>query len=907
MTSISSPMVRRAAACALLLAACGRGGSTAAVPAPTPVAVADQVTAAQPPVDEPAPKLRLPGGVVPRALGLELTLDPAKEEFSGVARIDVNVAAPHKTIWLDAIDLKVVRATVISGDKAIAASAEMAPPDFVGLHLAEAVPAGPATIEIVYEGKLPSDSNDGIYRVEDRGAWGIYTQFEAIDSRRAFPGFDEPAFKVPVTVALVVPEKLMAVANTPVVSETVLEGGSKRVAFAPTRPLPTYLVAFAVGDFEAVEVGKVGRAQTPTRVIVPRGHADEVGYVRDTTPRLVELCEAWFDSAHPYPKLDLIAVPRKGGAMENPGLITFGLPILAIPADELTIARKRRFVTVAIHELAHQWFGDLVTTAWWDDLWLNEAFATYVERKLTAIAEPTWGVDVDIVEGKARVMDSDALATARRIREPIVTRDDIEDAFDGITYTKGRAVLAMVEAYVGEAKFQQGVRAYVTAHADGNATTAQFVAAISHAAGKDVAPVFASFTDQVGVPLVDATLSCEGAPTVALTQRRYRPAGAGGPDDGVTWKLPLCVTYDRGDAPVGRACTLLDQPTGTITLTDATACPPWIIPNAGMASYARVGLEPALLDKALAAPSTTLAEKVGLVLDLGARARAGVVPLADALAPVATLAGSPERHFVTAALGLAGLVSEEYTPDALRPTRAKWLRDLFSARARKLGMIDKPTDSDEDRMLRPAIVTTVADAGQDPVLRDQAKALAQKWLKKPDSLPPGRVGAVLAFAAAHRGDRALFEALLAKAKAEKDRSKRQPIMGALGSFQDPKIVARALALTLTDELVARESITFLWGALDERATREQGWVFLEQNLDKLVARLPRDYGANLIDAGGSFCDPEHRARAVALFEKRAATWTGGPRAYAQMLEGVDLCIAQRAIREPQIQAFLTAR
>ena len=859
-----------------------------------------------PAAEAATPGLRLPADVRPRAVAFDLALDPTQPRFAGVAWLQVELATPRRILWLNATGLTVQAASVTQGEYTVPARATAVGTEHLRIEVDAPLAAGPATIELEYSGPVPSDVNDGLYRVEDHGVYGIYTQFEAIFARRAFPSFDEPTYKVPVTLALRVPPGQTAIANTPIVREEPLPGGWRRVEFEPTRPLPIYLVAFAVGAFDVVDLGPLGTSRTPTRLIAPRGRGAELAVAREAVPRSFAIVEDWIGLPHPYPKLDLIAVPRMGGAMENAGLITFGLPILAIPHGEDTPRRRRSLVTYVIHEIAHQWFGNSVTAAWWDELWLNEAFATWIEDKLTHAYDPRWDMASEAVATRSDVMDADAQATARRIREPIVHQDDIEDAFDAITYTKGEAVLAMIEAWLGPDVFQRGVRRFLATHADASATTADFVAAIGAEAGRDVGPVLYGFVDQSGVPLLEVDLTCAAGapPALSLTRRRYRPLGAGGPDDGGAWQLPVCVRYDRGVGASGRACTLLSAKTATLALADATSCPRWIAPNDDVVGYYRVRLADALLERALATTGgLTTRERVGLVLDLAALAEAGVVELARALAPLPALARESTRTVVEASFGLASLVDGEHTPEALRPARAAWLRELYGARARKLGLLPRAGEHDDDRLLRPELVALVGDEGEDPVLIAEAQRLAGRWIAKPEGLPADRQAQVLALAAAH-GDATLFEAVLARAIAEPDRARRERLIAVLGSFRAPALVARALAEVLADRLPARESLDILWGVLGDRRTRDAGWAFVEAHLDQLVARLPKGHESLLVGIAGAFCDPEHRARAKVLLERRAQGWLNGPRAFAQTLEAVDLCIASRPKLTPQIEAFL---
>jgi alanyl aminopeptidase len=863
--------------------------ATTALPAPTP------------------PGLRLPAGVRPTRYALDLTVVPTSETFAGRATIGLSIEAPTQVVWLHGIDLTIKTATIKTPRGTVAARAITPTPktkeneEYIGF-VVDAPVSGSAELAIEYEGKIYSNDSDGIYRVEDRGNWYVYTQFEATDARRAFPSFDEPSFKVPLQLTMRVKAGDVAVANTPAVSERDAGNGMKVVTFAPTKPLPTYLIALAVGPFEIVDGGKAGKNQTPLRVITPKGRADEAAYATKVTPQIVENLEKYFGSPYPYEKLDQIAVPRKGGAMENAGLVTYAMPLLLIPRDEETISRKRRFASVAAHELAHQWFGNLVTLAWWDDLWLNEAFASWMEDKVVMELQPTWDIDVSLVEQLSGAMDSDSLATARKIRQPITSKDDIAAAFDGITYGKGSAVIGMLERWIGAEKLQAGLRLYMEQHAHGTATTADFLAAISQMAGVDVAPVFSSFLDQIGTPLVTAELSCGGGGAkLVLAQQRYRPLGSKA-EASQTWNVPVCARYPtaKGEA---RACTLLAEPKGELALPGAS-CPAWVLANEGQLGYYRVHYQGDMHGKLLAVKTLTMPERVGLLGDLAALVESGHMPVGKALERLPALAKDSNRHMTSAMFELMWFVAGDTVPKQLRPNRARFVRKLLRARARDIGWAAAKGEPDDRRLMRPTLLGWVANTGEDPEQIATAKKLAEKWLVDHKAVDPDVAGLALKVAARY-GDKALFERFRAAAKAEKDHKERSMLLGAMGAFRNPEIVKVALQIPLTDEFETRDSVTLVWGAFGEEETRELAYQFVKTNLDALLARLPRDYGTYFVGMATSFCDEAHRDDSLAFFKDRAPAYLDGPRALARMVERTDLCIARRAAWRPSLVEFLS--
>ncbi len=891
-----------------ITAALGCAGQTAPIASPS-----NETTGAQEPGAGPLPpKLRLPEVALPRKQAVRLRLVPTQEAFSGSTDIELDLRASTEVIWLHAAGLTIGQAELVAGDQHIPLAAHQ-PDEFLGLTSQRPVGPGHFTLKIAFSGKLPARDDSGVYRQQEGSDWYVFTQFEATDARRAFPCFDEPSFKIPWQLTLDVPPSDLAFANTPQVSES-RDGELKSVVFAETKPLPSYLVAFAVGPLEVVDAGKAGRKPTPIRIIVPRGKTGEAAYAARTTGEVLGRLEAYFDIPYPFEKLDHIAVPQKGGAMENPGLITFGSAIMLPKPDERNIRLERGYLSVATHEIGHIWFGDLVTTAWWDDLWLNEAFASWIAAKIVDQWHPEWDGQVTKVQSRSGVMGNDALMSARRIRQPIETAHDIENAFDGITYTKGSSIISMFESFVGEDRFREGVRRYLRQHAYGNARASDFLQAVGTVAGQPevFAAAFSTFLDQPGFPLVTAELSCakDTPARLQLTQQRYLPLGSpggsetrrneGGNGNNELWHVPVCARF-----PEGRACTLLTAPKGELVLAGAKGCPRWVLANADGAGYYRVQYKGDLLTRLLhdGGKSLTVAERAGLIGDVGALVRSGRMLYGEALALVPALARDENRHILASAASLVGGLSDHYVPESLRPQYRKVIGSNFGSRARKLGWQPRPDESDETRLLRPGLTALVAEDGEDAALIADAHRLAERWITDRKAIAPELVGTVMD-AAGRSGDRALWEKLYAAARAEKDRRDRTQLLRAMGGFIDKELVAKNLRIALSDQFDARESLTLVFGAASDRRTRQTAYEFVKEHNDELVARLPRAFGLRLAGIGGSFCDAEHRADVEAFYKERAARAPGGPRELAQVLEQMDLCIAMRTAHQPSVTSYL---
>ncbi len=538
-------------------------------------------TAATPALAQSAPPVGiLPDTVTPTAYRLSFTVDPRQPRFSGHTEIDIQLNAPAKSIYLHGRDLTVTHAHAHAltngGGHDAATYAEVLPTGVARLTFASPLAAGRHTLVLDYTAAF-QDGAQGLYRVKVGDRWYAYTQFESIDARRAFPGFDQPGYKTPFTVKITAPSDEFVVSNAPETSDT-RQGAMKLHSYAATKPLPTYLVALAVGPFEATSTAAVpnGVRSTPLpmRGIVERGQLGRVAFTMENAPKLTSLLEEYFGIAYPYPKLDLVASPIMGGAMENAGMIVYDDTIILVDKDAPP-AQRLGLGSVVAHEIAHQWFGDLVTPRWWDDIWLNESFATWAAEKVASRWNPAAGADVADLNGALRTMDLDSQSAGRPIRQRIDRNEQIDSAFDSITYEKGGQVLRMMEGYVGEDAFQRGVHLHLTRYAYGTATGDQFFASIAEGSGKpEVIAAFRSFVEQQGVPLVTVRGASGGAYT--LTQERYRPTGvkAAAPQ---LWRIPVCAR-----AGEGRQCTLLTSRTGTLALKGTK---PWIMPNAGGRGY----------------------------------------------------------------------------------------------------------------------------------------------------------------------------------------------------------------------------------------------------------------------------------------------------------------------------------
>jgi alanyl aminopeptidase len=858
------------------------------------------------------PKTRLNEvqNVQPVSYLADLTLDPAATKFTGSLEIRLDVKQPLQTLWLNQEKLTIQSAVLISDGMPYTATVVPGGDDFVGLHFAEPVAAGAGRLAIRYAGEIVSKNSSGIFRQQENNDWYLFTQFEPTDARAAFPCFDEPSYKTPWQLTLHVPAGNTAISNTPIASDKA-EGALHTYVFKETKPLPSYLVAFAVGPFDYVDAGTAGKNKVPVRIVVPKGEGKQAAYAAEVTGPILNRLEEYFGIPYPYEKADQVAIPNTVGfgAMENVGMVTYEQNIiLADPARD-RINRQRDYATTAAHELAHQWFGDLVTTAWWDDIWLNEAFATWMERKLIAEWKPEWHTRVSDVSDKLRAEGEDSLISARKIRQPILAKDDINNAFDDITYQKGASVIGMFESWMGPEEFRKGVQGYLKQYAFRATTAGEFLDSLSTSSKRDVTKPFSTFLNQAGVPLVSVTLDCAaGKAALKVDQQRSLPLGSKGSSD-QTWQIPLCVRFGTGNT--GRSqCTLLTQASQTVALEGAQGCPAWVQANDNAVGYYRVDYKNGLLNalttgdiqKRLSGP-----ERSDLMGNAQSLATAGKLSAADALALVDRFHNDPERYVLQAALQLALQPLNALVPDNLMPNYRRFLAKNFGARAHELGWTPKSTDTEDTRLLRPAIVRAVATWGGDKALSDEANALAVKWLANHNAVDPNMASAVLQTSAFY-GNADLFSRYLADFKQTKDRQTRALLIGAMSAFHNPAAIEAAMRAVLNGDVPFLEGAALLFSGQAEQATRKLPLQFLEAHYDEITTKMPTgggfDFGSVLPQVGGSYCDAASRDDLKKFLGPKVKKFVGAPRALDQTLESIDLCISIKAAQGPSVAAFL---
>lgn len=849
------------------------------------------------------PGLRLPRNVEPLDYDANLRVNPAEGDFGGAVAIRVRVLEPTDVVWLNAKGLAVrdVVAVVQGGDP-IAGTLVEGSDDVLGFSFARVLPAGEVRLSFKYTGTMNRLGSSGLFRQDADGHWYAVTQFEPIDARRAIPCFDEPDRKAPWKLTLTVPAHMRAFANMPVESERAVDPGWREVVFQRSPPLPSYLVAFAVGEFDVVDGGHAGMKQTPISIVFPKGRALEAQFAAAKTGPILAATERYFGSAYPFAKLDLLAYPKAffGTAMENPGLVTYSARALLAKPEELNPLFEQRFKGITAHEIAHMWFGNYVTMAWWNDLWLNESFASWLGSKVYAELSPNATSGWRTFQ-RNRAIDADQLPGARALRQPIDDARDIRAAFDAITYAKGETLLAMFEQWLGPEKFREGVRRYIAKHAWSNATAEDFFAALG-ANDEAVVPAFRGFVDRPGLPLLDVSLDCKGAPTLELAQRRFLPVGTSAPD-GEPWVFPAC--FDVGDGQRSREiCTVVRGPAQKLALPSG-ACPQWVVANRSGIGYYLPRLSPALYD-ALPKGDRALAgaDWSPLLGDLGILARGGAVRYDVALRVAARQANSADPRAASGAFLLADAVPAGLVEPANKARFAAWIRSHYGDRARALGWLPQKGESPDILRLRERAVTLVAIRGQDAALARKAQQLAQRWIVHRSAIPPESRRMILVAAArtSDTGGAKLFDALFEIASTARDANEREDAYRALGAFADPVLLDRALGTIATGNSQSRQALAALEEALQDEATRIRALDWIVSH-PQVWESIPREQFGYIAQWGREACTPRERAQFVNAFEARVGN-SDGARRYKVTLERIDQCLALRAQQQAPFNAFL---
>ncbi len=862
--------------------------------------------------DPNIPLGQLPDTVEPTHYRLDLTIDPDKPRFSGVVEIDVVLKKPAREIYLHGRELTVatVSARIANGTNVPGTYEQVDETGVVKLTFENELPKGKATLHLAYNA-LFETTPDALTSMSDNGEKYAWTQFEEISARRAFPGFDEPRFKTPFDIAITAPKVDSVVANTPPLKEEA-DGALKKTVFETTKPLPTYLVAMFVGPYD-IEDGPTlpGVRSRPNAVairgITVKGKGDRSRYALTETPPLLRYLEEYFAAPFPYRKLDLITPPNfTAGGMENAGAITYTERGILL-GDNSSIQQKRYFALLHAHEVSHQWFGDLVTAKWWDDIWLNEAFASWMGNKSAAAVWPSNEFSRETVRDALDVMDTDSLSTARAIRQPIKSTGDIFNAFDGLTYDKGAGVLAMFESYLGEDAFREGVRTHMRRFAHASANVHDFMESLAQGSGKpEVVSAFESFLNQPGVPLVRIKSTCSDRDLIV--ELSQSPFGAKKADDKRKWSIPVCIR----DVTKGRyrACTMLTE--RTATLTAPQQCGATLTPNADGTGYYRFAMSSADWQK-LAAQRTRLspAEQLALLHSLRAAFRAGETDAKTYIAAIKAVESGNTWDTVALAHKLLLELRKELLAKNDLPTFEQTVRTWITPAFASTGLERKRSESPATTLLRAELVHGMVAVARDPGTLTQLAAKGATLLRTiaqgqpPEPIAPELVEAAT-WAAVYTGGEPIARDAIAAIKGSSDAQFRSLAIAALAAARDPAANQEIEEFIVSGALSVREQGTYMRNAFQDADRRAGAWEWLRRDFKRISASVPRDARSRLVSLTGNLCGDQSRAEIEWFFKPMIGDISGAPRVYANALETVDRCVAWRKTKGAELTAALRA-
>jgi aminopeptidase N len=838
----------------------------------------------------PATAQRLPLTVKPLHYSLTLTPDLKAATFSGTDVIDVELTEPMSAITLNAIEIKFGKVTTeVGGKTLIATVSEDAEKQQATLDFGQNLPAGKLKLAIVYTGLLNGELR-GFYLSKTAKRNYAVTQFEATDARRAFPSFDEPALKATFSIKLIVDKPDTVISNTNMITDEPVGTDKHAVTFAETPRMSTYLVAFLVGDFQCLSGSSDG---VPIRSCATPDQVQYGKFALEAAEFTLHYYDTYFGIKYPMPKLDMIAIPDfEAGAMENFGAITYRETDLLVDPDHASVGALKRVADVVTHEMAHQWFGDMVTLEWWDNTWLNEGFATWMENKPVEAWKPEWNISQDVVQGNQGTLDLDARNVTRTIRAKANTPEEINEMFDGISYGKAGAVLLMVENYLGEETFRQGVHNYLAAHLYGNATAEDFWSAQTATSHKPVDKIMESFVALPGVPLL--TFGDAAGGSVPVTQQRFFLNPKAHAESAQSWTVPVCL-----HAATGGQCELLTPGEAALKAPAGSV----FFANASGAGYYRTAYSADVLRDLTAHAQTALSPEERLVLlgDQWALTRAGKSNTGAYLDLAGAVSANANSVTVDVIGGsLRGITTRIASTPEERAALAVWVRAKFGAEYRELGA-PAASDSSEKRELRASLMQLLAGTGQDPDVISQAKALTASSMADSSSVESTLADAALGIAAIN-GDTAFFDQLQKLATTAVNPQMRSRSLHALARFRDSALENRALTYAVSGEVKNQDVVGLLAIELSTRDTQEAAWQFIQANWDKVIAQVTTDSGSGLVGATGSFCSTEKADEIGSFFAMHKVP--SSARALARAKDAISDCVDLRAAQEPSLKAWL---
>lgn len=810
-----------------------------------------------------------------------LRLDPAVSGYTGETTLDISIRSPLAHLTLHWIDLEVSSIELIQDDQIRVLNAQPAGWDMHYLADGNDIAVGDYQLRIVFTGDYSNDAL-GLYKTTDQGNDYLFTQFEMTLARRMLPTVDEPDTKIPWTMVIAAPEAMKVVANSPL-ERVTQEGDWRRHHFAPTPPMSSYLLALAVGNFDVTPIADL---PVPGAIYSPKGSAGSVGFSAAVTPGILSALEAYFDIRYPYQKLDFVAVPNfTFGAMENVGLITYRSELL-LNGDNPDPNSALSTVNVIAHELAHQWYGNLVTMAWWDDLWLNEAFASWMAYKVTDQLHPDYMASLYLPQGSA--FGSDALGATSPIRKEVKTEEDVLNGL-GLNYTKGHGILNMLERAMGAEAFRAGIRDYMKQHSWSNTHARDLWAALDKYATFNVGQVAETFLNQAGFPLVH--IDTDGV----LTQRRYENLGAN--LSAQTWRIPLRLSIGTGTDITQQSLTLANDP----VRIDAVSGADWVLPATGGDGYYVWSLEPAAYG-ALIENLSLLSEREKLaVLVNGERLlAAGAVNMGQHMALLSRLMSESNEEIARRALEGIRDLGETYRGTHIEPLVRDWISSTVSPWLAKLGLKDRPDDTQGQIKMRARVARVLAQLGNDATIISALQTMAEAYLKDPASAPTGLGIEALRINALTAGDAPMASRYIALYRSTTNAVVKANLHRAM-YFTDEAAVTVVIDAIADGTFGAGDMASALSGLFYANVDQAALYSLVQERYDAIVSKLPEFYVPMMPQMMSPACDLTNSARQRGFYGERGDRYAI---ALQKSQESTRNCASQKSRGLDSAEAFL---
>lgn len=830
---------------------------------------------------------RLPGRVRPELYHLRLTVVPEERRFEGEVMIEIQVAEPTDAVTLHALELEVSQATGGRNGAPLPARISADPPsETITLHFPEPIPAGPAALQLRFSGKLNRQLR-GLYEAQAGGETYAFTQFEATDARRMFPCFDEPGLKARFRLTVTIPAHLTPLSNMPVVDQKA-DGKLKTVAFDETPVMSTYLLALAVARLESKEIEVAG-----TRVAlwtVP-GQLHLGDFALKVTSAVLPLLNDYFDLPYPYPKLDLVSVPDFAmGAMENWGAIFFRDSRLLLDETLASTGTQRGVANVITHEIVHQWFGNLVTMEWWDDLWLNEAFATWLAVKIVDQWRPEWNSWVEFQQEKQIPLGVDALQSTRPIQAKVTSAAQIEEMFDALTYEKGAACLRMIEQFLGEEAFRKGIRDYMKAHQYKNTASSDLWTALEAASGQPVSAIAKDWFTQPGFPLISLEASESQFRNLTVEQRRFFAAGrAVGEASPLLWSVPFTLKYED-DTGLQTHRVLLKNRVTPVALPGKGAVR-WVYGNAEERGFFRTEYNRPLRDPLQPIATTALSapERIGFLNHLWALSVSGDLSIVTFMEMLVRFKGDSTRVVVEAAAGYFETLSNQLVMPKDRPKFQALVKEFFEPVWKEVGWDPAPGEDDERRLTRAAALWALGALAQDEEILSELPRRWTRYQAKPTSIDPTLTTPLVRLTARTDGGSG-FERFVQKFKTAATPEDRDRYLLALADFAKPDLARKLLEFSLSEEVRSQDVWKPVRYLLANPAAQEEGWNFIKSRWQPLRQKGGSVGAMRIIQGTRALWRDAWYQEVQAFFSDPANRVAAAERALAQTLEFMQIGI-----------------